>query len=166
MRPQTKVKAGIGWTGSAVTLSSLLSSLTTSPTSQLPCYLSESIFVQHTSSSCDHFWRFSALDTDNSVRQAPSFSFHALHFILSHQLILVQLWQHCVGYQHWYTDWTHKTLLHYILDKCKALWGEPQEVKPPCMCTCLLWAKHSTNFPSPITQLCLRHWVLTAQCIV
>ena len=30
MRPQTIVKAGIGWTGSAVTLSSLLTSLTTS----------------------------------------------------------------------------------------------------------------------------------------
>ena len=50
MRPPTIVKAGIGWTGSAVTLSSLLSSLTTSPTSQQPCFqiVHMSIFVQHT----------------------------------------------------------------------------------------------------------------------
>ena len=91
MRPPTIAKAGIGWTGSAVTLSSLLSSLTTSPTSQLPCALIVSIFVQHSSSSGYHFWRFGELDTDNSVRQVPFFSFHPLHFILSHQLLLVQL---------------------------------------------------------------------------
>ena len=39
MRPPTILKAGIGWIGSAVTLSSLLSSLTTSPTSQHACFL-------------------------------------------------------------------------------------------------------------------------------
>ena len=61
MRPQTIVKAGIGWTGSAVTLSSLLNSLATSPTSQPPCFLSVSIFVQPTSSSCYHIWRFGAM---------------------------------------------------------------------------------------------------------
>ena len=75
----------------AVTLSSLLSSLATSPTSQPPCFLSVSIFVQHRNSSGYHFWRFGVLDKDNYITQVPSFSFHPLHFILSQQLLLVQL---------------------------------------------------------------------------
>ena len=112
MRSQTTVKAGTGWTGSAVTLSSLLSSLTTSPTFQLPCTFIVVRLIQHISSSGNHLWRFSALDENNSIIQVPSFFFHPLHFILSHHLFPVQLRQHCVGSRtdtqtgdtkHWYT---------------------------------------------------------------
>ena len=71
--------------------------VSTSPTSQQTCFLIVSIFAQHNNSSGYHFWRFGELDNNNSVRQEPSFSFHALHFIPSHQLLLVQLRQDCVG---------------------------------------------------------------------
>ena len=48
--------------------SSLLSSLATSPTSQLSCFLIVSIVVQHSSTFGYHFRRLGALDIDKFVR--------------------------------------------------------------------------------------------------
>lgn len=96
-------KAAVGWTSSVVSWLTKLLLLRASPTSQLLWGFIVSKFVQQIRTSCNHFWWFGALDNDQLNRKV-AFYIQSFYFILSHQFLLVKLWQHCVAEQHWYTD--------------------------------------------------------------
>ena len=87
----TKQYARLVWDWLSCYIELTVDSQTTSPTSQLHCFLIVSKLGHYISYSGHHFWTFGTLKGNTLIKQIPSFYFHPLHFILSHQLLLVQL---------------------------------------------------------------------------